>query len=377
MTENKLYFYRNGEKIMNFYMPTYLCQEENAVRNHSSEIAAIGKKAFIITGKNSAKLTGALDDVVGALEEKNTEYIIFDNIMENPTIDIVMKAAEIGRAQGVDFVIGIGGGSPMDAAKAIALMVQNRDSNEEVLYQQVKLRALPVVEVATTCGTGSEVTPFSILTRVDKETKQSISHKIYPQMALNDSRYLKKAPAHVITNTAIDALGHLLESYFHTNATEFSHFPALRGMQKWAKVKHVVAGERADADDFENLLVASSYAGMAITHTSTSLPHALSYYLTYHKEVAHGKAVGLFLPGYLEMLAAENEEEVKAVLDILGFSGLSEFSGFIYGCLGRADISIEDNKKMAAQIMQNKLKLSTVPFEITEKEVGGIINKLM
>lgn len=369
-------FKRKEDDYMNFYMPTYVCQEENAVKNHSSELAAIGKKAFIITGRNSAKLTGALDDVVGALEEKNTEYIIFDRIMENPTIDIVMEAAEIGRAQGVDFVIGIGGGSPMDAAKAIALMVQNRDSNEDVLYKPLDLRALPVIEVATTCGTGSEVTPFSILTRVDKETKQSISHRIYPQMALNDPRYLAKAPSPVITNTAIDALGHMLESYFHTNATEFSRFPAMRGMIKWSDVKNVVAGGEATADDCEKLLVASSYAGMAITHTSTSLPHALSYYLTYHKNVPHGRAVGMFLPGYLGMVAGKYGDEVEKVLTVLGFADIKEFSDFIYGCLGREEINNDDREKMAAQIMENPVKLATVPFEVTERDVEGIVGAI-
>ena len=82
----------------------------------------------------------------------------------------------------------------------------------------MKLKALPVAEVPTTCGTGSEATPYAILTRNDIKTKQSISHKIYPALACIDARYLKKTPADIIINTAIDALGHLLESYFNTKA---------------------------------------------------------------------------------------------------------------------------------------------------------------
>ena len=129
------------------------------------------------------------------------------------------------------FVIGAGGGSPMDAAKAIALMVQNRDTSEDILYKPIKLKALPVVEVPTTCGTGSEVTPYAILTRDDIKTKQSISHKIYPVLACIDAKYLESAPAGLIINTAIDALGHLVESYFNTNATEYSRMASLYGME--------------------------------------------------------------------------------------------------------------------------------------------------
>ena len=163
---------------MEFYIPTKIYHENCAVLNHSTEIASLGRKAFIVTGKSSAVKTRALDDVIKALEDNDTGYILYDKIEENPSVETIMEAADIGREGGADFVIGIGGGSPMDSAKAIALMVQNRDTAEEVLYQELKIKALPVVEVPTTCGTGSEVTPYAILTRNDKKTKQSIKHKI-------------------------------------------------------------------------------------------------------------------------------------------------------------------------------------------------------
>lgn len=113
---------------MEFYIPTKVYHEDGAVLNHSAEIASLGRKAFIVTGKSSAVKTGALDDVIKALEKNDTDYILYDKIEENPSVETVMEAADTGRSHGADFVIGIGGGSPMDAAKAIALMVQNRDT---------------------------------------------------------------------------------------------------------------------------------------------------------------------------------------------------------------------------------------------------------
>ena len=197
---------------MNFYMPTQVFQEKNAVKNNGAKIASFGKKALIVTGKSSSKKNHSLQDVIDVLNENATEYVIFDEVPQNPSVELIMKASEFGRNEGADFVIGIGGGSPMDSAKA----------TEEVLYQNLELRAIPVVEIPTTCGTGSEVTPYAILTRHDKNTKQSISHKIYPELACIDPEYLAAAPESVIKNTAVDALGHMVESYFNSKATDFS-----------------------------------------------------------------------------------------------------------------------------------------------------------
>ena len=163
---------------MKFYLPTMVFQERDAVRNHSEQMAHYGKKALIVTGKSSSKKNGALQDVTDGLKKYNTSYVIFDKIEENPSVESIMEAAGFGRTEGTDFVIGVGGGSPLDAAKAIALMIQNRDSTEEVLYQRKDLRHLPVVAVPTTCGTGSEVTPYAVLTRDDLQTKQSICLRV-------------------------------------------------------------------------------------------------------------------------------------------------------------------------------------------------------
>lgn len=358
---------------MNFYMPTKVYQEKGAVRNHGMELAFFGKKALIVTGSHSSKNNGSLRDIQETLEEYGVEYGIYDRIGENPTIDMVMDAAKQGREQGTDFVIGIGGGSPMDAAKAIALMILNRDSSADVLYQPLALRSLPVVEVPTTCGTGSEVTPYAILTRDDLETKQSISHQVFPALALVDPCYLQGAPLTVLTNTAIDALGHLIESYFHSKATDYSRMLAIQGMDVWGACKHVLSGMEPEEEDFIGLMFASSLAGMAITHTGTSLPHGLSYYLTYHRGIPHGQAVGFFLPGYLDLFTETMEAEVMMVLRILGFGCPEQFAGWVRECIGRPNLTEQEITAMLAEIMQSERKLAAVPFAVEKQTVEGII----
>ena len=106
---------------LGFYMPTKVIVGKNCVRENS-DVFKIGKKALIVTGKNSAKSSGALDDVKYALEKNNIEYVIFDKVMSNPTVECVYDGAETAMEEEVDFVIAIGGGSPMDSAKAIALL---------------------------------------------------------------------------------------------------------------------------------------------------------------------------------------------------------------------------------------------------------------
>ena len=360
------------EYKMNFYMPTKLFQEWNVVENHKQELASFGKKALIVTGKHSSRANGSLDDVTKALESQGTEYVIYDQIEENPTIPMVMEAAEVGKTQGADFVIGIGGGSPLDAAKAIALMILNRDSSSEVLYQPLTLRALPVIAVPTTCGTGSEVTPYAILTRDDIQTKQSISHKIFPALALVDPKYLQTAAGSVLVNTAIDALGHLIESYFNTNASEYSRMLCVTGMEVWSAGRNVLLGMEPESEDLDNFMLASSLAGMAISHTSTTLPHGLSYYLTYHKGIPHGKAVGYFLPGYLRLFAEEIDVEVMMVLRTLGFGSLEQFEGFIRECIGTPVITAEEKEQMLDDMMAVERKLKAVPTALTREKIAAI-----
>lgn len=359
---------------MKFYIPTEVYHEDGAVLKHSSEIASLGRKALVVTGRSSAVKTGALDDIIKALEDNNTEYILYDKIEENPSIGTIIDAAGIGRSQGADFVIGAGGGSPMDAAKAIALMVQNRDTSEDILYKPIKLKALPVVEVPTTCGTGSEVTPYAILTRDDIKTKQSISHKIYPVLACIDAKYLESAPAGLIINTAIDALGHLVESYFNTNATEYSRMASLYGMEKWAVNRDALETGKFTKDNYNQLLFASTLAGMAISHTGTSLPHGLSYYLTYNNGVPHGKAVGIFLPGYLAFMEKNSMPGYKEAVAKMGFKDTRDFTGFIKKCLPDVCITSDSIENMVSGIMQNPGKLLSVPVKTSEEDIKGIIN---
>ena len=355
---------------MLFYMPTKVYSEEDCIVNHGKEMASLGTKAMIVTGKHSAKINGSLKDVEAALQNENCPYMIFDEVEENPSIETVMRARKIGIEEQVDFVIGIGGGSPLDAAKAIALMIANPDETEDVLYNPKELSYLPVVCIPTTCGTGSEVTPYAILTIHKKRTKKSISYRIYPTLALLDATYLKSMKREGLINTAVDALAHLIESYLNTNSNEWNRTYSREGLRVWAEFKEHLRTNQLQNEDYEKMLRASSLAGMAITHTSTSLPHGLSYPLTYELGLPHGKAVGYYLAGFVALY--KDKKEVNAVLEILGFESIGAFKEYMDDLLGEIEVSEELLRKSAKNILADARKLKNYPFEVTEEEIMGL-----
>lgn len=148
-----------------------------------------GEKAVIVTGKHSAKACGALKDMCEALDSQSVSWLHYDRILPNPSIENVREAAEMARNEGADMVIGIGGGSPMDAAKAVAVLAVNDLDDDSLFKGPYPVPPLPVIAVPTTAGTGSEVTPYSILTDVKDQTKKNLLHPdLFPKPTARDIR---------------------------------------------------------------------------------------------------------------------------------------------------------------------------------------------
>lgn len=364
---------KSEEFLMQLYMPTKVYSDKNCVKKHGKEMVSYGSKAMVVTGKHSSRMNGSLADVEEVLKNENVPYIVFDDVEENPSIETIMEAKAIGLAGKVDFVIGIGGGSPLDASKAIALMIANPEETEEVFYQPKKLPNLPVICIPTTCGTGSEVTPYSILTIHKGRTKKSISHRIFPELALMDAEYLKSMSRTNLVNTATDALGHLIESYLNVNSNEWNCIYVREGLRVFADFKERLQLDLLLDDDYEKMLRTSSWAGMAIAHTQTSLPHGLSYALTYECNIPHGRAVGLFLAGYVN--AYEDRKAVSEVMELLGFSNTEQFSNYMYDLLGSEQVEAELLEKTANDLMKDTGKLKNYPFNITKEELMQMYQK--
>lgn len=295
---------------MNFYMPTKIIAENGSVTKNASLFANYGKKCLVVTGKSSAKLCGALDDVLSALEQNNITYKIFDKVTQNPLIETCIEGGNAAREFGADFVVGIGGGSPLDAAKAMAVFATN-DIDEEGLYSSVwDNTPLPTIAVGTTAGTGSEVTQIGVITDSNGRKRSFRADVSFPVIAFGDTNYTKCMPDKVMRSTAIDALSHCIESYFSTNSTDFSRAHATLGARNIIKVfKEIINGKELD-DEMRTLVYEGSiHGGIAISITGTSFCHALGYFLSEDHGVAHGTACGMYLPEFVRY-NTENAKEL-------------------------------------------------------------------
>lgn len=358
-----------------FYMPTKVFFGRDSVKNHAADLREMGTKALIVTGRHSAKLCGVYDDICAALDQVNVAHVWFNEVEENPSTATIMKARDLGLKEDADFVIGAGGGSPMDAAKAIALMMAHEEDGKEYLYRSgADSATLPVVCIPTTCGTGSEATAVSVLTNEEKQIKKSIPHKIFPDLALVDGKYLASASSATLCNTAFDALSHLYESWLNADATPLSVMIAEDGIREWAKCLPVLRGVRTPSEeDYDGLMRAALLGGMAIAHTGTSIPHGLSYSLTCNLNVPHGKAVCYFMAGYL--LEAKPEDSMK-ILNMAGFSSVEDFQKTYVSCCG--PLSIEDGRllpaleKTSKELAANPVKCAKAPFSTNEDVIRRI-----
>ncbi|MFW5777060.1 MAG: iron-containing alcohol dehydrogenase, partial [Spirochaetota bacterium] len=190
-----------------YYMPTRIVCGPDCIRENSDTLQGLGMNAFIMTGAGSAQKNGSLRDVVDALEHEGIEWKHYSKVSPNPTLEQVRDAAEQAYTWGADCVIAIGGGSPMDAAKAVAVLAGEPVPDDELLSAASFPKVLPLVAVPTTAGTGSEVTPYSILTNDSAQTKSLLrGDQIYPRIAFLDGRYTMELPRHITIATAVDAL---------------------------------------------------------------------------------------------------------------------------------------------------------------------------
>jgi alcohol dehydrogenase len=195
---------------------------KDIVIEKATEFAKYGKTSLIVTGQNSAKKSGALDDIEAVLMNNNITYHIFNEIMENPGIQIIDKGKDIFLKNNCDFIIAIGGGSPLDAAKAISLQAANNTSKNQIFDTTKHIKSLPIIAIPTTSGTGSEVTQYSVLTDDTTNKKAGFgSELIFPKIAFLDPKYTISLSKQTTLDTAIDALSHLLEGLDSNKYNEF------------------------------------------------------------------------------------------------------------------------------------------------------------
>ncbi len=283
---------------MNFtyYVPTKIVFGRDSLKTLHT-LALPGKKAFIVMSNGgSVKKNGSFDKLAGELKAAGVEYVEYAKIKPNPTLDNVMEGAALLKETGCDFVIGFGGGSPIDASKSIAVMATNPGNYWDYIFggsgkqQPLVCDPLPVVAITTTAGTGTEADPWTVVTKEDTAEKIGYGNeKTFPVLSIVDSELMRTVPKHLTAYQGFDALFHSTEGYIANCSDFMSDTYALRAIELVGRslAKAVANGDDMDARD--DVALANTLSGLVESTSSCTSEHALEHAMSANfTELAHG-----------------------------------------------------------------------------------------
>lgn len=377
-----------GEKFggpdmsFDFYNPVKLITGTDCVKKNAAEFKKLGKSCLLVTSGTAAKKSGALDDVTAALEACGIAYEIYNGIGQNPTMESCMEAGSVARENKLEFVVGIGGGSPLDAAKAAAVYAANDMQDGMDIYKNTwENPALPIAAVGTTSGTGSEVTCFSIITMFNGRKKSFGNDETYPKVMFGDAKYTATLPLDFTKSTALDALAHTLEGYFNSTANAISDMYAVEAARILCPQLRLLTSAKAASDitmeQREQLYLASIIAGFSLSHCGTLYCHNLSYYFTEEYNVPHGFACAATLADlvmrgdqYAPQKAAHLFEAAKTSAD-----ELCDLIGALT-VLPEINITPEEIERLSREGATTKNFAKTLPNGFTAADAGGLLTRL-
>ena len=317
-----------------FFMPAQVLVGDDAVRQNAPLLAGLGSRCLLVTGRNSARLSGALDDVIAALDSQGIPWALFDGIGQNPLLSSCHAAGKAAREFGADFLVGIGGGSPLDGTKAAAVYAANPELGPRDIYGGHKAPALPFALVGTTSGTGSEVTKVSVLTDDETGRKRSVATPdLYARVSLGDPRrYTASLPRRFTISTALDAVAHAVESYFAKTSGPINRACAVEALLLLIPALRAIQEPEAlpDSDGRQRLYLGSIYAGLAFNGPGLCFPHAMGYLLSEEHGIPHGEACAVFLPQFIEVATREEAQLSSRLFAKLGVRK-QELCSFIAG----------------------------------------------
>lgn len=271
-----------------FLLPGKTAIGENALALCEADIRRMGKKALIVTGKNVSK-TEALKKLDALLEAWGIERRVFTGITGEPTLSMIREGVEVFLRERCDFLIGLGGGSPLDSVKAIAAMSCLDGEISDYMGRQIAGDFAPMVLIPTTAGTGSEATKFTIVTDTQRDVKMLLAGEdLLPDLAVVDYTLTLSAPKSVTAATGMDALTHAVEAYTSKKANPLTDLYALNAIRLIFENLPTAYRDGGNAQAREKMALAAYEAGVCINNSSVTLVHGMSRPIGALFHVAHG-----------------------------------------------------------------------------------------
>ncbi len=301
------------------FMPTHLHFGRGKTNKIGELCIPIGRKALIVTGKKSTKATGLLERTINILQQSGIGSIVFDRVPENPLTTTVEEGVALFQNEKCDFVIGLGGGSPIDTAKGIAFMAVNPGNISDYIFGRPGNGAAPVIAVPTTAGTGSEADSLAVFTNPETRDKKSLkSPYIYPRHAIIDPELMTTLPPHLIAATGFDALCHAIEAFIAKGSTPLSDSLALQAIKTISLHLPLVFQNPNDLEAWDEVAFGSTLGGMVIDRAGVVLVHGLEHPLSGLYNIRHGEGLAALMPACLAFLLPEAQLKLGLVAQAMG-----------------------------------------------------------
>lgn len=281
--------------MSHFVIPNHTVVGTNVLGEAAPLLKKMGNKAFIVTGRHVA-VSDMMKQLTVLLDENGIGCVIFDGITGEPTDTMIEKGVEMLKSSGCDFIIGIGGGSPLDSAKAIAAMAVNEGSIADYNGKEITGEILPLAAIPTTAGTGSEATKFTVITDSEKGIKMLLKGDVLvPKLAIVDSSFTVGAPKSVTSATGLDALTHAVEAYTSRKAFSMTDTLAVSAVKRIMKYLPIAYKEPDNSLAREQMSIAALEAGICINNSSVTIVHGMSRPIGALFHVPHGMSNAMLL----------------------------------------------------------------------------------
>lgn len=281
--------------MSHFVIPNHTVVGTNVLCEAAPLLKKMGNKAFIVTGRHVA-VSDMMKQLTALLDENGIDCVIFDGITGEPTDTMIEKGVEMLKSSGCDFIIGIGGGSPLDSAKAIAAMAVNEGSIADYNGKEITGEILPLAAIPTTAGTGSEATKFTVITDSEKGIKMLLKGDVLvPKLAIVDSSFTVGAPKSVTSATGLDALTHAVEAYTSRKAFSMTDTLAVSAVKRIMKYLPIAYKEPDNSLAREQMSIAALEAGICINNSSVTIVHGMSRPIGALFHVPHGMSNAMLL----------------------------------------------------------------------------------
>ena len=344
-----------------FTLPTKIVYGPGCINSLINELALNGGKRPIVITDKGVKYAGILDKITAILTLNNINYIVYDGVEPNPKDLNVEEGAKIAREFGADSIIAIGGGSPIDCAKSVGVLIaHNADKIKKYEGKTAATEPLPLlITIPTTSGTGSELTFSSVITDTANNYKMTVKSKYTAaKVAICDPELTISLPAHITASTGMDALTHAIEAYTSTCSEPISDALALYATELIYNNLVTAVNKGSNLEARSAMLLGSMLAGIAFSHSDVASVHCIAESLGGVYDLPHGVCNAIFLPHVMEYNMEYSVEKYARIAKAMGLSFENERKG--------AEKAVDAVKKLAVDVklpLFSSLNVNTDDFK--------------